>query len=98
MEGEGAALTETDSLEAMPSASQPLLTQESLVAVLPTSIPKASRHVLAQVLDVLDDVHLSKNFRKDNFERVKNERDRLLTQMNAYKVEKKKHERMLVET
>lgn len=46
--------------------------------------------MLAQGLKVLGDVSVAGNSRDDEFERLKEGRDRFLEEVNAFKMEKKK--------
>lgn len=82
VERKGMASTETDGLASMPSGSQPVPTQKPLVEELPTSIPIAVHHALAQRLEVLGDVSEGENARNDDFEREKDEQDPLLEENN----------------
>lgn len=70
LKGEKFASKETDDLRAMPP-SQPVLTQESLVGKLRTPIPDVVHHELAQSLELLGDISVGKEFRYDEFERMK---------------------------
>lgn len=85
---EKVALTETDDLEAMSSWSQPVLMKESLVAQLPTPIPNGNHHTLAQGLEVLSDASDADSCRNDDFERTKEEQERLPEEVKARKMEK----------
>lgn len=53
--------TETNDFEAIPSVSQHVLTQESLVGALSTPIQSAVHHTLAPVLEVPGDMYVGKN-------------------------------------
>lgn len=88
LEGKGTASTEMNDLEAMLSASQPVLTQELLVEDLSTPIPNTIDHALAQDMEVLSSVSAGKNFRNYDLKRVKKKRDRLPEEVNTYKMEK----------
>lgn len=52
---------------------------------------------LAQGLEVLNDVLVGENYRNDEFGSVNGKRDRLLGDVNSYKMEKEKLEKMRLE-
>lgn len=61
VEGEVVVLTRTYYLEEVVSELQPMLTKESLMKRLPTSIPNAANHTLAQDLKMLGSVSVREN-------------------------------------
>lgn len=89
MDRERTALTGTDYWKVMLSDSKPVLTKESLMRELPTSIPDAAHHTSAQSLKLLCDVSVGEISRRDEFERVEENRLRLLDEVNSYRMEDK---------
>lgn len=65
--------------------------------VLLIHIPNMFHHALTQGLEVIGDVSVGGNSWNNDFERVKEERDCLLDEVGAYKMEKKKHEKTMLE-
>lgn len=88
VEGNGYALTRTEDLEAMPSSFQSVLAQRLLMGELSKRMPYMVCPELAQDLEVPDYVSMDELFRSDEFKRVKDERDHLLKDVAAYKMEK----------
>lgn len=81
--------TGTGEQGAIPSESQSVLTQESLVGKLPTPISDVVCHALAQSLCLLRDMSVAENSRVDEFVAMKKE--------NAYEMDKKKQKTELPE-
>lgn len=65
MEGEGIATTKTGDLEAIPSASKLVLTQEAPVSEVPTPIPTMVHYASAQELKVVGNLFVRQNFWTD---------------------------------
>lgn len=70
-------------LDAMPSVLQPVQTKKSVVGELQTLIPHVVYHALAHDSDLLGNVSVGENSRNDDFERMKEIRDRLVEERNA---------------
>lgn len=97
-EGKGIAATKTEDMEAKPSRSQPVLTQESLLRKLPTSIASLDHHALDEDFEAQDDELVGENSRINKIEQVEEERVRFLEIVQyVYKTEKKKLEKILLE-
>lgn len=77
MEGDRISSTERYHLKAMPSGSEPVLKQVSLLGDLLTPMPNMALHALGHGLKVLFDVSVVENSCSVAFERVKEEQNRL---------------------
>lgn len=96
MDGKQTTLTKSDVLETMPSWPPPVLTQKSLVGELSTTIRNVVHHVLALGLEVLSDALECENSANIELQQVDEERDCLLEERNAHKIEQEKLEKMLL--
>lgn len=67
-----------------------MVTKKSLAEEVPPPISNVAHYALIQGLEVLDNVSVGEISRRDEFERVKKERDHFLEEKNAYKMEKEK--------
>lgn len=92
---EAMSLTETDSSEAMPSWSQPLLNAK--VSCVKATDTGKNRDALAQNLQVLKNVMKGENSRSDEFQGMKEERYRLLEENNSCGMENKELKKKLLE-
>lgn len=93
VEGKGTAWTETEDFEAVPSGSQPMVTEMSFLGDLPITIVNVVRHAMTTGLEALCDVSVGEISRKDGIEPVKEEGDCLLEKEDACEREEKKLEK-----
>lgn len=63
-----------------------MVKQQSLLGELPTPIQNEAHFALAEGLEVLAHLLVIENARYDESEHVKEERDRFLNELNAYKM------------
>lgn len=96
VKGEAVASTDANNLQAMPSGSQPVLAQESLVGELQTIIPIAVHHPLYKGLQLLTGKSVGENSRNEEVERVRGKQDRLVEHVDAYNMEKKNLQKTLL--
>lgn len=80
--------SEMSDLDQMPSASQQVLAQESLVGEIPTTIPNVDRQVLTRHLEVMGDMSVGGISRNENVDGLEEKRDRLLEEVSDYQMEK----------
>lgn len=90
-------MTETDDLQEMLPGSEPVLKQKSLVRRLPTPMQNLVHHGLAQGLKLPGDVSVGYSSQDDPFEGMKDERDRMLEETNAYQTESENFEKTLLD-
>lgn len=83
-------------MEATPPKLQLVLAQESLAGELQTALSNAVHDVFGQVFKTLVDVPVGENFQNKEIERAKEEMNRFLEEVSAYKMDSKKVEKMLL--
>lgn len=86
----GMAWKATDNLQGMTSESPPVFKQESLAGKVSTLIRNVGHNALVSRIEVLGDVLVGEKSWIGEFEKLKEESDRLLKEVNLYKIENRK--------
>lgn len=97
VEQDGVASTEADAMEAMMFGFLLVLTQESDLRKLYTSIKNVIHDALSQDLAVTVDLSVIQHSWNAAFKRLTEENDLFLEEVYAHKVEKEKLEKMLLD-